>query len=559
MVLATFSKTKKHSTMKFLLAFCLALWAATALVAQCPNDQTPPLLVPETNLTVALGGPRCIAELQPASLLLSYSDNCAPAGAIELRTRHLGAGSGFPVAPNGARLTLTPADLPGPVLAEVWARDTSGNAAFTFVSFQLTNPSGCTFALLPDTLQAGEALENVTWAMKTQTGQTSDTMYFSGDGMFPLAGDLFAGTNQDNELTIWPAKDNDPLNGISTLDLVKIHKHLLGLEPLVHAVQFITADVDRNYVISVHDASELRRLILGVYTELPDNTSWRFIPDDYVFPPPSNPIAGPIPESVTFDRHRTEPLPDFIAVKVGDMSGNAVTSSLTESQPRYRAALTLPDMRLVRGQSVLVPVHLTDLGALEGLQAAFEFDPARLKITSLQPGVLPEFSADNYYQPEPGLLTLSWANPAALPSGVREPLFYLEMAAVEPVLLSEVLRLRPEHLQAEAYLAEARTADLALTFDPVAIPASEEVLPAYPNPATGDFLVPINLTKDRNVRLEVFNVLGSQLYFSESDLPAGVHRMRVPVEYLNQDGFLVYRVAIDGAPLASGNIVISLK
>lgn len=269
--------------MKYLFVLCLALVANTSLWAQCPNDLTPPLLVPKTNLTVALGGPRCIVELQPAFLLQSYSDNCAPAAKIELRVRKLGAGSGFPVAPNGARLTLTPADLPGPVVVEVWAKDTSRNTVFTFVSIQLTNPSGCSFALLPDTLQTREDLADVTWAMKTRTGQISDTTYFSV-WKLPLGEGLLAGANQDNEITIWPIKDTDPLNGVSTFDLVKLHKHLLELESFQHVVQYIAADADRNNVLTVYDAAELRKLILGVYTELPDNTSWRFVPDDYVFP-----------------------------------------------------------------------------------------------------------------------------------------------------------------------------------------------------------------------------------------------------------------------------------
>jgi len=547
--------------MKYLFAICLSIWAINALVAQCPNDQTPPLLMPKTNLTVALGGPRCIAELQPAFLLQSYSDNCAPAGAIELRVRSLGSGSGFPVPPNGSRLTLTPSDMSGPVLAEVWAKDTSGNTAFTFVSIQVTNPSGCSFALLPDTLraEAGEGLEDVTWEIKTQSGQVTDTVYVQGNGEFPLDENLLSGANQDNEITIRPIKDTDPLNGVSTFDLVKIQKHLFGVEPFQHALQYIAADADRNYVLTAHDALELRRLILGIYTELPENTSWRFIPDDHVFPPPGNPIAGPIPESVTFDRHRTEPLPDFFAVKVGDVNGNAVTSSLSESQPRSRVSLALPDMRLERGQSVRVPVRVTDLEILEGLQAAFEFDPTQLRVTSLIPGALPEFAADNFFQPEPGVLTLSWSSPVAMTLGYPSPLFYLEITATEPVLLSNALRLQQTRLKAEAYLTEDRAVDLNLAFAPLPTPNFDEVLPAYPNPAAGDFFVPVRLAQGKAVRLEVWDVAGSRIYFSENDLPAGEHCLQVAGERLRQSGILVYRVAVDGVPMASGRVAVSPK
>jgi len=549
----------KHKNMKYLLFLCLALVASNSLMAQCQNDQTPPLLAPKTNLTVALGGPRCLADLQPAFLLQSYSDNCAPAGSIEVRVRRLGEGSGFPIAPNGASLTLTPADLPGPILAEVWARDTSGNTAYTFVSVQLTNPSGCTFALLPDTLQTALAFDDLTWAMKTVSGTTSDTMYLQSDGKLPLSDGLLAGANQDNEITIWPIKDDDPLNGVSTLDLVKISRHILGIDSLRNMFQYIAADIDRNYLLTAYDGIELRKLILGVYTELPDNASWRFIPTDYAFPPPSNPIAGPIPESVTFDRHRTEPLPDFYAVKIGDISGNAVTSSLTESQPRSRAMLTISDMQLQRGQSVRVPVRLSESGVSHGLQAAFEFDPEQMQITSLAQGAMPDFSADNFFQPEPGLLTLSWVSPGAHSFGTTEPLFYLEIKAAESLVLSNVLRLRQTRLKAEAYLTEDRVVDLGLAFDPLPLPGSDEVLPAYPNPAAGDFYVPVRLAKDKQVRMEVFDERGSLVFFLESNLPAGEHRLRVPEVYPDRSAVLAYRIVTDGASAANGRVVVSPK
>ena len=550
---------KYRKNMKYLLLLCLALVVSSSLVAQCPNDQTPPLLVPKTNLTVALGGSRCFAEVQPAFLLESYSDNCAPAGSIEVRARRIGEGSGFPITPNGASLTLTPADLPGPVLAEVWARDTSGNTAFTFVSIQPTNPSGCTFALLPDTLQTEPALGDLTWAISSVSGQTSDTMYLQSDGKLPLSDGLLAGANQDNEITIWPIKDDDPLNGVSTLDLLKIYRYLLGIQNLQNVFQYIAADVDRNSLLTSYDGIELRKLILGIYTELPDNTSWRFIPTDYVFPPPTNPMAGPIPESVTFDRHRTEPLPDFFAVKIGDISGNALTSNLTETQPCSRAMLTLSDMRLERGQSVRVPVRLSEFGAWHGLQAAFEFDPEQMQITSLAQGAMPDFSADNFFQPEPGLLTLSWVSPVAHSFGTTEPLFYLEITAAESLVLSNALRLRQTRLKAEAYLTEDRTVDLAFAFDPLPTPDTDEVLPAYPNPASGDFYVPVRLAKNKQVRMEVFDAMGRRLYVSERDLPAGEHRLRVPEVYPGRSAMLTYRIEIAGASAANGRVVVSPK
>ena len=78
-------------------------------------------------------------------------------------------------------------------------------------------------------------------------------------------------------------KDDDYLSGVSTLDLIMIQRHILGIELLDSPYRMIAADVDNNKVINGVDLVELRKLILGIYVDLPNNESWRFISSDYEF------------------------------------------------------------------------------------------------------------------------------------------------------------------------------------------------------------------------------------------------------------------------------------
>ncbi len=55
-------------------------------------------------------------------------------------------------------------------------------------------------------------------------------------------------------------------NGVSTLDLVRIQKHLLGIEPLTSPYDLIAADANNSQSVSAIDLVELRKLILGIYT-----------------------------------------------------------------------------------------------------------------------------------------------------------------------------------------------------------------------------------------------------------------------------------------------------
>jgi hypothetical protein len=53
------------------------------------------------------------------------------------------------------------------------------------------------------------------------------------------------------------------------LDLVKIQNTLLGIEPFTSPYDLIAADANNSQTVSAIDLVELRKLILGLYTELP--------------------------------------------------------------------------------------------------------------------------------------------------------------------------------------------------------------------------------------------------------------------------------------------------
>lgn len=110
------------------------------------------------------------------------------------------------------------------------------------------------------------------------------------------------------EATISAERNDFHKNGVSTLDLVKIQKHLLGIDTLVSPYQIVAADANNSQHVSAIDLIELRKLILGIYTELPANQSWRFVPAVYVFQHPSDPwydIAHPwtLREKITITDH----------------------------------------------------------------------------------------------------------------------------------------------------------------------------------------------------------------------------------------------------------------
>ncbi len=171
----------------------------------------------------------------------------------------------------------------------------------------------------------GAGIEEVTILVDLPNGDTlpsgPTSLIVQADGSYSIS--LPIGSSY----RITPLKDDNPLNGVTTYDLVLIAKHYLGVELLNSPYKIIAADADQSGTVDVTDSLELRKLILGIYTELPNNHSWRFVRADYLFPDPTNPFVPPFPESavtgvLTGDIENL----DFIGVKIGDVNGSAIVT-----------------------------------------------------------------------------------------------------------------------------------------------------------------------------------------------------------------------------------------
>ncbi len=84
-------------------------------------------------------------------------------------------------------------------------------------------------------------------------------------------------------MKIYPSRNWDWLNGVTTFDLVKINSHILGIEPLVTYNRLIAADANLSGLVTTADLVAVKNLILGNTTNIVANPaieSWQFI-DEY--------------------------------------------------------------------------------------------------------------------------------------------------------------------------------------------------------------------------------------------------------------------------------------
>jgi hypothetical protein len=159
---------------------------------------------------------------------------------------------------------------------------------------------------------------------------------------FPLSGFAVLATGTENKVAYTDADGNyilslqtggsyeikpldcsaQPLNGVSTYDMVLISKHHEGIELLNSPYKIIAADLDHSNSITAEDDSLVRHLILGIIQEFPVS-NFRFVPASHTFPDPFNPF--PFPESQVLNNLQSDVTNvDFIGVKKGDVNATAV-------------------------------------------------------------------------------------------------------------------------------------------------------------------------------------------------------------------------------------------
>jgi len=501
--------------------------------------------------------------LWAADFLQYTEDNATPTSLMQLGIRKSGTGTGFPQNGTGAPYNSLPYDCLelGQNQIELWSRDLAGNADYCEIYFILQDNSG----FCPSTLQVkacarcgtSNILEEATLAFTATRPALPDVTVNS-------TGCVNNGVNEipvGSSYTITPSYDSNPLNGISTYDGVLIAKHMLGTELLNTPYKLIGADVDHDGFVGINDIRESRRLILGIYTDLPKNTSWRFVPADYVFPNPNFPSFPPFPEKIKVE-NITDTTPveyEFISIKIGDVNTSSTCNNFSPNlEDRSSVAVALPDLGLAAGETLDLPLHFTEAGEWLGLQVSLRFDPNLIEIEQVTPGNLPNFSQADFAQPVPGLIRAAWSDGLPVILLPNDPIFTLRVRALAPVNLRDAVTLASDRFEPEVYDAASVIHGLNLVFQEKISgtddPDQTIVLAPQPNPTSEGFNIPIRLKQTSDVRLDIVDLTGKVLYQNTLSYSEGSHLLSVPAAALPQFGMYMWRVEV-GQQIVSGKVV----
>jgi hypothetical protein len=181
---------------------------------------------------------------------------------------------------------------------------------------------------------------------------------------------------QSQGTEIMPYKNDDFLNGVNTLDLLQIQRHILGIYAFQSPYQFLAADANADQRISVSDLNVLRDLILGKTSTLPDQTSWLAVPDYFTFKSPRTALTEEYPKSYALGAVKTDLQIGFVGVKVGDVDQSYTSRAANFGVQQRNASdfIAVMDQNVVKDQIVdlMLPMERISGGEfvfdLEGLE-----------------------------------------------------------------------------------------------------------------------------------------------------------------------------------------------
>ena len=443
-------------------------------------------------------------------------------------------------------------DIPDGVSQEItlsmWVTDLAGNQDYCDVTIVLQDNSNfCKDGLATTRVIGGgmktanaRPIDDIQVIMSSNKPELNKTIVTDNDGNFQFD-QIPTGSN----VQIKAYDNRDLLNGVSTLDLVHIQRHILGIQSLNDPYNAIAADADNNGKISASDLTVIRKAILGISSSFSNGqTSWRFIPASQHFADPNAPF--PFIETYTFDNVASDKFgQDFIGVKIGDVNNSVqpFTSQKTTSRSENVLSLYSPSIEIDKDKANSIDIVTKESIVLSGLQMTIQVDPSQVDIEEIT-SELDGWSSQNYslHSFNEGYITISWNTQEAVTIPANYPLFRMRFQGKDVGKLK--MNLSSDITSAEAYDD---------TYDTYRIDWRAEnqndvfeVLQNMPNPFSDMTYIPVYLPEDDALKMEVTDVTGKIVFTQQQYLTKGHHQLLVKNSDLGKTGVYLCKIESQG-------------
>jgi len=421
----------------------------------------------------------------------------------------------------------------------MYVSDDDGNEDFCYVTLHIDdNANVCT----NDTTLEAAAISGFVMTSKGDMVENARVQINVGAEDYTDVNGEFAFNDNEfsNSYKLISQKNDDPLNGVTTLDLVMIQRHILALKRFDDSHQIIAGDVSDDGRISSIDLVQLRGVILGRFESFPTNESWRFLNPEQSWADPLVPF--PYVEEVVIEELTSEMTnQNFIAVKIGDVSGNAIANSLLAGgRSASRLQLTANDRYVNAGERVTIPIAVDAPTSLVGYQMTLDAAHATIESVTAESSIAgdADFALINSTT-----ATVAWYNTAAVDA--TGDILSVTLTARNGGYISEMITITDNVTPAVAYDAELEEMTLSLSFEGDRSIAGAEgfsLLQNTPNPFADMTTIGFTLPQAGEATLVVTDLTGRVINQTTQSFDAGYNSFDLDRKDLANSGLYYYEV-----------------
>ncbi len=462
-----------------------------------------------------------------------------------------------PNVPPTATEILFTCDQLGTSSVAVWACDEAGNCDYCVVDVMMTAaPGTCGGPLTQMAVMSGfidneqgQGIDEV--EMNINNGQVLEMT--NSNGLFNLNLPMYENYN------IKPGKNNAPLNGVTTFDIVTIRKHILGLELLDSPYKIIAGDVNGSGELTALDLAQIRNLILLNTNEFPNGMpSWRFVDADYIFSNPNDPLNENFPEAVDIQNLTTDlDALDFVAIKVGDVTESASPNLLVNETREKEGELIFKtqNRKVQKGEEVSLVFETENEKDFLAWQFTLSFEQDMMEFLEVKKIEDVHFGTTVL---EKGAITFSWNGNENITLETKFKWFDVRFIAKEDFDLKEVFKITSKFTSAIAYNSVGDEYDVQLQF------GNEEheedsgefkLYPNTPNPFKESTSINFYLSEEDNIEITVFDITGKLLKTYNSFYFKGKQSFTLGNEVSFSSGVLYYQIKTSKHQ-ASGKMIL---
>jgi len=357
---------------------------------------------------------------------------------------------------------------------------------------------------------------------------SSETQVIRTDNNGIYQSDKFA---NDISYNLTPVKEGDWMNGVSTLDLVLIQRHILGIQEFDSPLQLLAADANNDRRVTAADLTEIRKLILGMTDKFDKNDSWKFVINN------NQPIQNPwmMPSVADFRALATAEFNfNFKGIKIGDFNNSSIVNvndKNTESRS-VKAHLAFVNRYVRAGENVSIPVMIEGESHLYGLQYGIKVKEGAT-FNGIQSGSL-SITPQNYYSSVSNndtRITFSYHNDKMISLSDETVVF-------EWIITPEYDGMLSEFITIDSDFSSEIVSNLNYS-QPISIRAKDDIqediadlgkMQVYqnsPNPFSGMTLINFYMPTTEHVDVVISDITGRQIQTLDIDATKGMNTLQI--------------------------------